>query len=65
MQVANKHLRKLYPDKRFISTTPREGELCDSKMKLSWSDKGGWEVRPDARPCEVMRTIKINVIDLF
>ena len=60
MQVAKERLQELYPGKRFSSTTRRRGELCDSEMKLSWSDKEGWEVHPDAKPCVVRRTIEFD-----
>ena len=53
-------MSELYPAKKFHSTTPREGKMCGSKLKLEWSaEKEGWEVHPDAIPCEVMRKICI------
>ena len=58
MQVAEELFQKLHPGKRFTYTTRRRGELCDSEMKLSWSDNEGWEVHPDAIPCVVRRTIE-------
>ena len=53
-----KLFQKLHPGKKFTYTSRRKGELCDSEMKLSWSDTEGWEVTPDAEPCVVRRTIE-------